>query len=177
MNHTDDIAFNDCLMKNFTHLDDGEAELVRQWRNDISVRRWMYQDHLITPEEHERFLAGLAEDRRNRYWLVVRRGTPVGVVSLNRIDEANGNAYLGIYADPSGMARGNGAVLIACLRYAAFDMLGLHTLKLEVVAENEKAVDFYRKHGFEQEGLLRAFVCKDGRRQDVIVMGILNDRT
>jgi UDP-4-amino-4,6-dideoxy-N-acetyl-beta-L-altrosamine N-acetyltransferase len=56
----------------------------------------------------------------------------------------------------------------------AFDTVELHSLKLEVIEENERSVDFYMKIGFKEEGLLKEFVLKDGKWLNVIIMGILN---
>jgi UDP-4-amino-4,6-dideoxy-N-acetyl-beta-L-altrosamine N-acetyltransferase len=38
---------------------------------------------------------------------------------------------------------------------------------------NERAINFYRKTGFSEEGRLKEFVFKDGKWLDVIVMGII----
>lgn len=160
------------VLKNFVNIDDREKRAVRAWRNSESVRKWMYSSHAITPREHERFIDGLGKDGRNFYWLArLEEGEYLGVISLNRMDAANGNAYLGMYANPSCKARGAGRVLMECLKRLAFDEAGLHTLKLEVIESNERAIGFYKRSGFRKEGRLREFVLKDNRRMDVIVMG------
>ncbi len=167
-----DFAFNGVVLKNFVNIDDREKKAVRVWRNSECVRKWMYSSHAITPREHERFIGGLCKDQRNFYWLArLEDGEYLGVVSLNRVDAANGNAYLGMYANPSCKA-GTGRVLMECLKRLAFEVAGLHTLKLEVIESNERAIGFYKKSGFRTEGRLREFVLKDGRRMDVVVMGI-----
>ena len=51
---------------------------------------------------------------------------------------------------------------------------GLHRIGLEVVEENDAAVNLYRKFGFEVEGVLRdAYFGGDGKYYNILVMGIL----
>ena len=55
-----------------------------------------------------------------------------------------------------------------------FDVVGAHRVGLEVVEYNTRAVAAYRKVGFREEGRLRQAWLWDGRRHDVIVMGVLS---
>ena len=159
---------------NYLNIDHKEKEIVREWRNNMDIRRWMYSDHVISEEEHAMFIEGLKIDNKNSYWLARDENEGyLGVISLNRIDSANKNAYLGIYTNPYSGKTGTGYVLIECLKRLAFHIVYLHTLKLEVIENNEKAIRFYEKSGFSEEGRLREFVFKDGKWCDVIVMGII----
>src|SRR5208283_5956624 len=98
----------------------------------------------------------------------------LGVIYLNRADFSNMNAFLGIYSNPDRKAPGAGSLLVDCLKKIAFEKLNLHTLKLEVIETNVRAVDFYAKSGFSQEGRLEEFVFKKGRWYDVVIMGMVN---
>lgn len=139
----------------------------------MSVRKEMYQDHIISIEEHSKFIEKLKCDDKNYYWILKNKnGEYMGTISLNRVDFRNKNAYFGIYSNPS--MKGVGCLLIECLKKLAFNIVNLHTLKLEVIDSNEQAINFYKKSGFIEEGQLKEFVFKDGRWHDVIVMGILN---
>jgi UDP-4-amino-4,6-dideoxy-N-acetyl-beta-L-altrosamine N-acetyltransferase len=162
------------MLLNFINLNDEEKETVRKWRNHEDIKKWMYSSHIISTEEHAVFMEGLKKENKNFYWLA-RLGSKeyLGIISLNRLDTANKNAYLGIYTNPDS-ANGAGHMLIDCLKTLAFDIANLHTLKLEVMETNERAINFYRKAGFSEEGRLKEFVFKDGKWLDVIVMGIIN---
>ncbi|MGB9874387.1 MAG: GNAT family N-acetyltransferase [Hydrogenobacter sp.] len=41
-----------------------------------------------------------------------------------------------------------------------------------MIETNERAINFYKRMGFREEGRLREFVFKEGRWLDVIVMGM-----
>jgi len=159
---------------NYLNIDHKEKEIVREWRNNMDIRRWMYSDHVISEEEHAMFIEGLKIDNKNSYWLAGdKNGGYLGIISLNRLDLSNKNSFLGIYTNPDSGMKGIGYLLIECLKNMAFDILDLHSLKLEVIENNERAIRFYEKSGFSEEGRLREFVFKDGKWCDVIVMGII----
>ena len=110
------------------------------------------------------------------YWVAEKEdGFFLGTISLNKIDLKNKHAYIGIYSNPYNDIKNKGHLLIQCIKKLAFEIAGLHTLKLEVINNNQKAIDFYKKEGFNEEGRLKEFVFKDGYWLDVIVMGIIND--
>jgi UDP-4-amino-4,6-dideoxy-N-acetyl-beta-L-altrosamine N-acetyltransferase len=168
-----DFFWANILLKSFVNLTSEEKKMVRNWRNSKAVRKWMYQDHIISSEEHEVFLLKLKEDTKNFYWLAKDKdGVYLGVISLNRIDVRNKNGYLGIYVNPILNVSGIGNTLIEYLKELAFKKARLHTLKLEVIDLNERAINFYKKFGFKKEGRLKEFVFKDKKWYDVIIMGI-----
>jgi len=51
-------------------------------------------------------------------------------------------------------------MLIRCLRNLAFEKAKLHTLKLEVIENNESALDFYRKSGLRMRTIERIYFKK-----------------
>lgn len=169
-----DYQFNKCRLFNFVSLDKIDAEQVRIWRNHVEVRKWMYQYHKISRKEHHEFLGKLKADNRNLYWLLKQDGEQVGVFSLNKIDLRNKNAYLGIYANPLLKIDGAGALLIQAIKYLAFKVMRLHSLKLEVLETNKKVISFYQRSGFVAEGKLKEFVRRDNQYIDVIIMGVVN---
>lgn len=168
-----DFIFNNSVIKNFVNLSDDEIELVRNCRNHDEVRKWMYSDNIIPLCDHINFINNLKENNKNYYWLVQVKMKYIGVISLNRIDFQNGNAYLGIYANPFELLKGKGGLLFNCAKKLAFDYANFHTLKIEVMDTNEKATDFYEKIGFREEGRLKEFVFRNGKWHDMIVMGII----
>lgn len=165
------ISVGDLLLKNFVNLDDGEREIVRNWRNDDTIRVWNYSGHIISVEEHNSFITKLKGDNRNFYWLVKSGDEYKGVIYLTQLDFSNRHGYFGIYSNP--YLKGVGNLLEECLIKVAFDIACLHTLKLEVIEDNEKALKLYRRFGFEKEGELRDFVFKNGKYKNVIIMGII----
>ncbi len=167
------IELGSVLLKNFVNLKEEEINMVRRWRNHPEVRKWMYTDHEITEEEHRNFIESLKHNRRDFYYLVYKEGKPIGVLYLNRVDFRNLNAYFGMYANPEEKIPFTGLTLGKSIIILAFEVAKLHTLKLEVIEDNQRAIDLYKRMGFKEEGRLREFVFKDGRWKDIIVMGMI----
>lgn len=159
---------------NFVNLNPEEIEMIRNWRNNENIRKMMLSDHIISPEEHSNFIDNLREDNKNFYWVVKTGEESIGTISLNKVDFKNKNAYLGIYANPDHKLPGAGNILIENLKKLAFSKANLHTLKLEVIDKNERAINFYKKSGFLDEGRLKEFIFKDDRWYDLIIMGVIN---
>lgn len=169
-----DIRLNEVTFINFINLNFEEKKMVRAWRNNENVMKWMFQDHFITEEEHNNFIADLREDKKNIYWLLKNlNGEYLGIISLNRIDIRNKNAYMGIYSNPEKNLHA-GRLIISYVKEVINKVMPLHTLKIEVTENNEHAINFYKKSGFNEEGRLKEFIFRDGRWLDVIVMGIIN---
>jgi len=167
-----DIVMKNLILKSFIKLSSGEREIVRTLRNDILVRKSCYSDHFISAKEHINFIKKLKVDNQNFYWLVKKGSNYIGVISLNKVDFENRNAYLGIYSNPE--LKGMGCLLINCLKEITFNMLHLHTLKLEVIKDNKKAISLYRKSGFQKKGELKDFILKNGKYKNVILMEMIN---
>jgi len=171
----ENLEIGEVTLLNFTNLDEREKEMVFRWRNSEKVRKWMFTDRIISLDEHIKFIDLLRNDNRNFYFLIKRASRYLGVMSLTRVNIRNRNAYIGIYANPGKKIAGLGSILGETLLKLAFDVAKLHTLKLEVFEDNERAIALYKKLGFVKEGRLREFVFKDGRWKDVIVMGITEE--
>lgn len=171
-----DILINEYILVNFINLTGDEKLEILKWRNDDNIRKWMFKARIIETGNHLKFIDSLNNDHKNFYWRVSdNAGVKYGVISLNKVDMENGNSYLGIYKNPDLDKTGAGMALMKALFHVAFKIASLHTLKLEVTADNERAINFYHKSGFCKEGRLRAFLNKDGRRLDVVVMGITKE--
>ena len=169
------IKVNGNQLINFINLTNDEKEMLRNWRNHESVRVWMYQEHIISPEEHNAYLKQLKENNNTFCWILRNMNSEnIGVISINRVDFVNKNAYLGIYLNPDHKAPRAGRLLNDSLKQVAFKIINLHTLKLEVLSNNTRALKFYKKLGFLEEGRLKEFVYKNGKWHDVVIMGITN---
>ena len=55
----------------------------------------------------------------------------------------------------------------------AFLDLNLNRIQLRVKPSNASAVALYKKCGFQQEGILREAIYKDGYYEDLIMMSLL----
>jgi len=100
----------------------------------------------------------------------------IGIIDLDVTHWVNGDAYVGIgigERDLWGKGYGTDAMRVM-LRYA-FRELNLHRVTLTVFEYNPRAIRSYEKAGFVVEGRLRGWINREGRRWDMIHMGILRE--
>jgi len=155
-------------------LRDDDKDRILAWRNSSDVRAYMYTDHVISPEEHARWFAGVAGDERRRYWIIEAAGKPVGLANLYDIDPRNRRCAWAYYlADPGVRGMGLGSYVEYWMLQQVFETLGLHKLWCEVLVSNEPVWRLHETFGFRQEARFRDHVVKDGAPQDVLGLGIL----
>jgi len=144
------------------------------WRNQPEVARWMYSDHLITEDEHRRFMDTALSDPARRYWIIEMDGAPVGLANLADISPTHRKASWAYYlADPATRGQGVGAFVEVFVLDYVFRELGLNKLCCEVLVENEAVWKMHEGFGFTREALFRAHVWKGGAPRDVVGLGIL----
>lgn len=175
----DEFLLKNLRVLNYCRADFCVLKKILEIRNSKNIRKWMYNRDLITLEEHIKFIEKLKYNNEKLYYVVfnVVNNEIVGCLNLNNLNYINKNAFLGIFANPTGNTTNKGKLLMNCLFYLSFSLLKLHTLKLEVLSTNERAIDFYKKSGFKEEGELRDFVRRDNEWVNVKIMGILNEES
>jgi putative acetyltransferase len=69
--------------------------------------------------------------------------------------------------------QGVGTALLGALLDAADNWLDIRRIELTVFVDNDRAIRLYERHGFEREGIFRAFAFRDGAYVDAIAMARL----
>lgn len=166
-----DFAYSNIKAQNFCSLDAHMREQVRVWRNHPHVRMFLYHQDIIDTNEHARFIDSLLQSINRAYWVVFDDCTPLGVMSLTKINFFHSYAFLGIYASPDMHSKGAGNRILKMLEHVAFCELKLHSLRLEVFEQNTKAIAFYERNNYVHEGCLREFACINGHFVNILLMG------
>ena len=152
----------------------GDRDRLLAWRNAPEVAAFMYSDHQITPQEHDRWFAGVGSDPRRAYWIIEVDGAPVGLASLGDIDPVHGRCAWAYYlADPAARGKGVGSFVEYWMLEEVFERRSLRKLWCEVLLSNEAVWRLHGKFGFQQEARFRAHVIKNGEPQDVLGLGLL----
>lgn len=153
-----------------------DKEMIRGWRNLPEVARYMYTDHYITPEEHERWFQSIFEDASRRYWVIMCDYEDVGLVNLYDIDNRNKRCFWAFYiASPDVRGKGVGSFIeYSILRYV-FEVLSFNKLCCEVLTSNQSVIAMHKSFGFKQEGYFHQHVIKSGHPVDVVFLAILRE--
>ena len=102
-------------------------------------------------------------------------GELVGDCSLHDIDKHNRTCDVGIAIGKPYWSQGYGQEALRLLVDYAFKNHNMHRVGLEVLADEPRAVNCYRKVGFVEEGRLRQRDWANGEYHDVMVMSILDE--
>lgn len=151
-----------------------DKEMLLRWRNMPEVSRYMYSDHAITPEEHDRWFAYMREDPSRRYWIIMLDDEAVGLANLIDISDEARRCYWAFYlSSDSTRGRGVGSwVEYQVLRFV-FDELALNKLCCEVLVSNPAVISMHEGFGFRREAIYREHVWREGHPIDVVGLAML----
>lgn len=98
----------------------------------------------------------------------------IGNLDFDGIHPVVHNAWVGIgIGERDYWSQGYGTEAMALLMRYGFDQLDLRRVSLTVFEYNTRAIQSYQKLGFVEEGRLRQWMLRGGRRWDLIYMGLL----
>ncbi|SFV60239.1 N-Acetyltransferase PseH involved in the biosynthesis of pseudaminic acid [hydrothermal vent metagenome] len=130
---------------NFTKLTFDEKKMILEWRNNQSIKKWMYNRDEISLENHLSYIESLNSREDRVYFLVKDKKNYIGVVDLTDIQKGI-KAELGIYINP--MLKGYGTLLMSKIIDYSFNKLYLKVLQANVYEDNIKAINLYKKFNF-----------------------------
>lgn len=156
-----------------------DAPTLHRWANDPDLWRMLGGWHFPYSKGSTQawIEAHGARDGADQVFCIVAPGDDlVGTANLTDIDWKNRTASHGLMLGEARF-RGKGYALdasFALMRFA-FDELGLHRLDAEILASNVRSQRFFAKCGWTVEGTRRRWYYKDGRRHDMVLVGILRE--
>ncbi len=159
------------------------AGFFAKWGRDSEFVRLLDTDpaRLLSVDKYkEWFEKDLVEQQKNDelFFLIrtLEEDLTIGLIGLDGIQWVHGDAWVGIgLGEREYWGEGYGTDAMRILLRYAFEELNLHRLSLSVFEYNSRAIRSYEKVGFVIEGRVRQFLNRDGRRYDMIFMGILRD--
>lgn len=126
-------------------------ELLRNWRNDKFISRFLVTQTHITPRMQQEWFHNL-DPQTHKYFIVLANGKPIGCAQLRHINLTEKSAEPGIFIGiKEYMETGSAALAIINLLQKAFHGMGLKTLTSSVHRDNILAINNYRKIGFRIE--------------------------
>ena len=103
-------------------------------------------------------------------------GNFLGFVHLEDIKRPHSRAEFGIsIQNPDNQSKGYGTDAARIILWVAFNVLGLHSVYLDTMEDNLRAIRMYEKVGFKKVGILRETEFINGDYKGLIVMDILRD--
>lgn len=103
-----------------------------------------------------------------------KSGEPVGYMILRGLQNPMGSVDLmRLVAAVKG--RGYGKSMLKMAMAYSFHTLKAHRLSLDVVEDNQRAMDLYRRCGFIEEGVLRQYMRCESGYKSMVLFSILED--
>ena len=157
-----------------------DADLLRQWRAEPSVRRYQPLNELPTAQLRadvaSQRIADLYRGRGEKFqWIVQVDGQPAGWVTLVVSNWEHGLAEVGYALSTPFQSRGVMTDALSLLLEDLFQNTLLERVEARCAVENVGSQRVLEKSGFEREGRLRAYFKLRGRRVDNFLYSLLRD--
>ena len=175
---------NDILKGEFIRLSaldpDEFGKAFSRWHRDSEFMRFLDTNptRLQSQKEMQKSLEeDLEKQKSDRHWFTIRALVDdklLGDIDLSIYNWPGRDAFVGLgIGERDFWGKGYGTdVMKVILRYA-FTEVNLQRVTLTVFEYNPRAVRSYEKTGFRHEGRLRQFLNREGKRWDMLFMGIL----
>ncbi|RFU62050.1 GNAT family N-acetyltransferase [Peribacillus glennii] len=154
---------------------DEDVEIMVQWGEDAEYLRNV-DTEIAFPKNQEQLAAEGKAGSNEVYFRLrtIEDDDLIGFVAIHSIEWNNRTGLMAIgIGDSSNRNKGYGTEALKLILRYAFHELNLDRVGLEVIEYNKSGIRAYEKVGFQQEGRKRSVVYRDGKRYDIIVMGIL----
>ncbi|KPK71022.1 hypothetical protein AMJ87_07880 [candidate division WOR_3 bacterium SM23_60] len=174
-----ELLCNPYLIGKHTYLrpvERDDATVLEQWHNDPEIRKFIRCGGLPVSRASEQDDIEAARTAEEVYLLIVlkRSNKPVGFVRSKVIDVPARTVWLR-FAIGDRTAWGGGYAREALVLFMdwLFYEQNMRRVTLETYATNKRAITFFQRIGFKQEGVLRQAVYIDGAYEDIIAFGLL----
>ena len=158
---------------------DTDAETIARWTHDSEYWRLMDSGPArprLSKKVKDRLSENLKDNRFEFHIRALADDRLLGTIDLEVDHWPHGEGWVGIdIGDRVEWGKGCGTDAMRVLLRYAFTELNLHRVSLNVFEYNPRALRSYRKAGFVAEGRRRQALHREGRRWDIIHMGILRE--
>ena len=158
------------IFKEITSCTSDQIKNIRHLRNLKDIRKFMFNDHIITEQEHLNYVAALKNDKKNLVFVIFDHNNEIiGSVYLHSIDKYHKKADWGLYLNPKIKL---GAVIEYYFIEFFFNQLNFEKLNCEVISNNTSTQILFKTFLFEEEGIKKENIIKDYKRMDVYLYGL-----
>lgn len=158
-------------------LNKKDVPFMLEWMHDEETKKYFQTDFAsMTVEDIENFIEFSIDEKTQNFAIVDDVDDEyLGTVSLKNINYKNKNAEYAISTRKK--CRGTGINIEATKQLLdyAFKELNLNKVYLNVLSNNMRAINFYKKIGFKYEGTAKCHVLIDNEYLDLEWYGIINE--
>ncbi len=154
-----------------------DSEFIFPMMADPQVMAFWDVAEIDDPDMVDQVVAGQVDEMANGraiYWAIrtLADDAFIGTCDLSEIDRRHKRAEVGFMLDRESWGNGYAQeAMTAVTAYAASD--GLRRLLARTQLGNRRSDSLLAKLGFEEEGMLKGYVERDGERRDCRLFGLL----
>ncbi len=129
-------------------LTEDKIEMVRNWRNDPKISKYMEFKDYITSEMQLNWFRKV-ENENNFYFIIIFEGKEIGLVNVRDVDyeKQEGEGGIFIYDDVC-LNSDISFRTILCLHDFCFEQLKLKRLLAHIRNDNKRAIQFNKMFGY-----------------------------
>jgi RimJ/RimL family protein N-acetyltransferase len=155
-----------------------DLEAVVEYCQDPEIGRWTAIPSPYSRDDARHWLASIEPDRRAGKALALltvsaRDGRLLGSCGLVHLDWQNLSAEAGYVVAAWARRRGVGTRALLLLSRWTLSQLGMERVEVLVHPDNEPSRRLALAAGFTEEGLLRSYRERKGRREDYVVLSLI----
>jgi hypothetical protein len=154
---------------------EADATVSAQWMSNLDITYTLWNAP-VRPQSVETEREFQRQGDKSAISFAIRLlhdNSPVGFTRFKSIDHRSGVAEISIVIGDPG--KGFGREALTLLIEYGFLELNLNRIELTVLSFNAVAIHLYEKLGFQQEGVLRQHLFRDGKYHETWVMALLRD--
>ena len=152
-----------------------DLEKFTEWMNDFQITDYTGRSGmLVTLDSEKKYLEENSSPQATFVIVTLDKNEMIGTVGLERINNIHRTATLGIFiGNKEYWNNSYGTEAIRLILDYGFNYMNLHSVKLELMSFNERALKCYKKCGFKEAGRIRESRYINGKYYDTIFMDIL----
>lgn len=150
-----------------------DLEQIMNWRMDPDITKYMNTDPKLTLEGQKKWLETIQQDDSVRYWVIVEKDQPAGIVCLLDINWKEKNSSWGYYIGEKDLRSLKLALSLEMSLYDyVFGVLGFEELHNEVFSLNEGVIKLHLACGSKVVKEVKGEVVKNDTAYDITHISI-----
>lgn len=142
-----------CEKTRLVQLNKTHLEMVLKWRNQESIRKYMFQSGLITLSDHMAWFKRLNSDPSKQAQIFYLNDVPCGFLQINIM--LTKKCEWGLYIGNQSAPKGAGTIMGYLALNYIFDKLCLENVNAEIIKSNQRSISYHNKLGFKRKNLIK----------------------
>lgn len=161
-------------------IEESDTDNILKWRNSLGVKKYFCIQEDLTREDHLNWYNTKIKTGKVAQFIIIDKESnqEIGSTYLRDIDYKNKKAEFGIFIGEE-LARGKGCGLEATILTSnyGFNDLNLNKISLRVFEDNIKAINVYKRAGFEVEGTFKNdIIVNGGEYKNLVFMARFSEK-